>query len=519
MSRSRRRWLGLGLVAIVGAGVMALTATMGSVFACGEVGSEVQLHGVRLLTTEQFPSGEDVGLVMGGSGLPLPNFNIPGYVDAANTLYIQPSFPDLDTGYPAPYADGLFTTEYGVLSMPASLNFPTATSGPLDGFPALVTSMGQGILQLENAIQSNQLYGDTSTVFGWSQSSTIAGLEMTRLHADGVSQGDLHFVLVGDPSVPNGGILTRFDGLSLPTLGLQAEGGGTPSDLYPTDIYTLEYDGWADFPRYPINVVSDLNALLGMLTTHGLYLNDVTAPGTGGPTPDEIAAAMANPLPGSALLGTPDSLTNYFMIPQTPPLITLLESIPVIGKPLADLLGPDLTYLINLGYGDGTLGYSDTPLNVDTPLGLFPDVSPTDVFEQLITGTQTGLQNLMSDLSDPSSLISAATPLSLPSLADLGTTAGDTSAPTITDIFNNLASIPDSLGTFLMQTIDIIAAATVSLPGYDLTLFLDNLADPVNAIGLPLAADNALLTMAAGFEFALGAGALAAVVDDITGLF
>lgn len=48
--------------------------------------------------------------------------------------------------------------------------------------------------------------------------------------------------------------------------------GATPSDtIYPTNIYTLEYDGWADFPRYPLNLLSDLNAELGIAFVHGQY--------------------------------------------------------------------------------------------------------------------------------------------------------------------------------------------------------------------------------------------------------
>ena len=42
------------------------------------------------------------------------------------------------------------------------------------------------------------------------------------------------------------------------------------------------------------------------------------------------------------------------MIDETAPLVSLLPT------PLQELLGPDLTYLINLGYGDGSLGYSVT---------------------------------------------------------------------------------------------------------------------------------------------------------------
>ena len=61
------------------------------------------------------------------------------------------------------------------------------------------------------------------------------------------------------------------------------------------------------------------------------------------------------------------------------------------------MLGPDLTYLINLGYGDGSLGYSvdaDSPADVATPFGLFPDVSLSTVLSTLATDTQQGITAL-----------------------------------------------------------------------------------------------------------------------------
>ena len=59
------------------------------------------------------------------------------------------------------------------------------------------------------------------------------------------------------------------------------------------------------------------------------------------------------------------------------------------------MLGPDLTYLINLGYGDGSLGYAvtpDSPADVPTPFGLFPDVSLSTVLSTLATDTQQGIR-------------------------------------------------------------------------------------------------------------------------------
>ena len=68
------------------------------------------------------------------------------------------------------------------------------------------------------------------------------------------------FLIVGDPMNPNGGFFERFAGLQFPSLGMNFY-GATPSNPYPTTIYTIEYDSWADFPRYPLDILSDLNAI------------------------------------------------------------------------------------------------------------------------------------------------------------------------------------------------------------------------------------------------------------------
>jgi PE-PPE domain len=81
----------------------------------------------------------------------------------------------------------------------------------------------------------------------------------------------LGFTLLGDPMNPNGGLLERFVGLTLPSLGFDFYGATPPNTPYNTAIYTLEYDGFADFPQYPIDVLSDLNAVLGIHYVHGTY--------------------------------------------------------------------------------------------------------------------------------------------------------------------------------------------------------------------------------------------------------
>lgn len=75
-----------------------------------------------------------------------------------------------------------------------------------------------------------------------------------------------------------------------------------------------------------------------------------------------------------------------------------------------------------------------------------------------------------------------------------------------------------SLGALGLQTADIINAGLTSLPSYDVSLFLDHLSNPVDAIGLPLAADTGLLTAAAGIEFALTQQAVTAVIHGLASI-
>jgi len=502
MSGRKLRWL--GLVATAGAGVLGLSVVM----------NPASAH------------ADDIGLVMGGSGLPIPG---PQYVGAADGLYLNNPltglYPDL-TFYQAtpanPFGNGLFTPEglYPLFSGAVHqlyLNYPQDANG----LPSLSSSVGQGATILESTILSDEANGDASTAFGYSQSSTVASIAMKLLDPSGTPHTgplDPQFLLIADPSNPNGGLLERFNGfetmsghttvepLNLPSLGLSFD-GATPSNDFVTNIYSLEYDGFTDFPRYPLNFLSDLNAFLGIQTLHGTYLNGGV--GGSGPTAEQIANALL--LPGSAASGTTDSLTNYHMILETAPLVSLLP------KSLQELLGPDLTYLINLGYGDGTLGYSvtaDSPANVATPFGLSP-VSPATVFENLVTDTNQGIQNLMTN-TDP---YAASATASASAGADAAT-AIPAAAPTLTEIVNAISSATSTAYSTLLPTADIINALVTSVPAYDATLFADNLAtgDLLDAFGLPLAANTAIGTLAAGFEVEIITTAISQIQADFASI-
>ena len=76
--------------------------------------------------------------------------------------------------------------------------------------------------------------------------------------------------------------------------------------------------------------------------------------------------------------------------PNGLPLLEPLRLIPGIGNPLADLLQPDLTTIVNLGYGNPNFGYSTGPADVQTYFGLFPHYSQALIAQDLITGAHQG---------------------------------------------------------------------------------------------------------------------------------
>ncbi len=513
MSGRTLRIMGLGMVATAGAGLLGLAA----------------------MTQSTTAHADDIGLVLGGSGTPIPG---PEYVESAALHYLEPTYGANISFYQPTaespvYGNGLYTPEglyplTGVHTLP--LNYPAGS----DGFPADPgTSVGQGDTILTQTIESELHGGNTATVFGYSQSAGISSYVEQQLADAGIPKNDVNFLLVGDVSAPNGGLLSRFDGftttsgtvvsdpLNLPSLGVSFD-GVTPANEYATSVYSIEYDGFTDFPKYPLNFLADLNAFLGIETLHGTYLNGGDGTGGLGTGPSEADILNATRLPVSST----DTLDHYYMIttldggnttagdPITAPLVALLP------KPLQELLGPDLTYLINLGYGDGSEGYSAGDADVNSPFGLAPDVSPSQVFSTLAADTQQGIQYLSSD-TDPYASATASTGQSMAEvMAALHTDLADPSA-TITELVNALTTASSAAYSTLLPTADIINALVTSTPAYDLSLFSANIAtgDLADAFGLPLAADTALVTLAAGFEVEVIQNAASEISAAFSGLF
>ncbi len=504
----------------------SLAAASGT-YAGAEAAAANLLGGVEANVQSLFGGGAvsaaTTGLFIGGSGLPVPP---PSYLSDV-----------------LPWVN--FNGANNVLLANAQAVFTPEGLYPLTGVKSLPLniSVSEGVSILESSI-SAQLASTPVAVLGYSQSAIISSLVMqAALNGTYVPPNTgnaLTFTLIGDPMNPNGGLFERLVGLQLPSVGLDFYGATPPNTPYPTNIYTLQYDGYADFPKYPGNFLADLNAFAGIVTVHGTYpsINPNALP------------------PGDTLVELPTSpgytgVTHYYMITQPNlPLVAPIRAIPVIGPAFADLLQGPLTPLVNYGYGNPNYGYTtgveSGPLygthtnyaNVPTPFSVFPPLSDTLALgPALATGTQQGVTAFIKDLGQLSTPSLAGMSMSSGGGASLGALSLPTTLPTLppitptsiiqgiqtanTEVFGALSADLSSLYSVALPTADIANALLISMPSYDVNLVLSGLSqaiggDPIGglayAVGAPIAADIAIGTLAAGFEAEVLVYAVAAVL-------
>jgi PE-PPE domain/PE family len=479
-------------------------ASAGSTYSAAEAANASAMAGASPTVVQPTLQGTPIGLIVGGSGFPIPD---KAYI---LSVYDWSNYPihqlDLANTRSVFTPEGLYPLT-GVKDLTLDVSVPR-------GLSILDTTIKQ-------TLANNP--GGSVLVNGLSQSSIISSLEMENLAHDpnAPSSTQLGFTLLGDQMNPNGGFLARFPGypsgepLRLPSLGVTFY-GATPSDtIYPTNIFSQEYDGWADFPQYPINFISDLNAFAGIFYVHGYYPFDPNA------LPPGYAIQHLATSPGYT------GATNYYMVTNPNlPLLDPVRAIPVIGNPIADLLQPDLTTIVNLGYGDPNFGYSTGPADVQTYFGLFPHVSQALIAQDLVTGAHQGVHAFVTDIRAESSTVSLASVTS--PLADLTQQSGaNVLSATLTSAFsspdnfiealqaantnvtNAISSTAATAYSVLLPTADVVNAVVTVLPSYDVNLFLNGIQQAINgdilgglqyAFIAPLAADTGLLTLAGGIE-------------------
>jgi hypothetical protein len=157
----------------------------------------------------------------------------------------------------------------------------------------------------------------------------------------------------------------------------------------------------------------------------------------------------------------------------------------------------------------------------------------------LVSGAGQGVSAFVSDLSHLGSTSSGGPGLSLPSLTSLlsggGSGGGPLALPSVPSIQSIIAGIQaaniEIVSTFtrdvttayatLLPTADLASALLISIPSYDVNLFLGGISqalsgDPmglVNAFGEPLAADLGLGILTGGIEFFVFQNALGTIIN------
>jgi hypothetical protein len=318
-------------------------------------------------------------LIMGGTGHPLVGESddfVGPFVRDALDLYIAPTgltrAGSTDPGAYHPVA--VYTPEQ---------------FWPTDGPDLFDTSVAVGVDNLDHCLQGRTSckadhFGDDTAVatdfvvFGYSQSARIATIEKRNLMAlpDTADLG-VSFVLIANPNRPNGGLLERFTGLHIRSLGVTFD-GATPTDScdangtncrFPTADIAWQYDGWADFPRHPLNLLADLNAVAGIMFEHPHYNVSVT---------------------GAINQGTVGD-TTYYLLPATRlPLLIPLARLGVPG-PILDVLDAPLRVIVEWGYDRGVSPGDPSPATLAT-LG-----DPVTKLRNLLTAIPTGLDDGLQD--------------------------------------------------------------------------------------------------------------------------
>ena len=250
-------------------------------------------------------SGSDTAIILGGTTEPTPS---TAFAQAAENLFLNP------LGFDGGATSSTVCDMIGTDPCAAPLQVLTTPELIQQG-PSSLTAADDVVLAVENEFTANPgafTASDPLTIFGYSQSATAESIAMSRLAADHIPSADLHFVFIGDPSLPDGvwpNLVPDLDSLFgtsvtntlLTDLGFdEVLGNLTPTDIYPTTIYTLDGDGVAQFQQD-----FESGGLLG--TIEGLFVQHVEYLGL---TPTEIADATTTTHDLLTYVDIPDNFNN-----------------------------------------------------------------------------------------------------------------------------------------------------------------------------------------------------------------
>ena len=309
-------------------------------------------------------SADSTALILGRTSVPTPD---DAYVEIVKNQYIGPTHPRQDINYVAvttpqefwPLSTLLFRIP-GLLLGPREIWGPGGPGWPdepwwkLSGLFDLTVdqSLYAGVADLEQAMA--QYGNDNLVIYGYQQGAAVANVEKRKLaeqYPVGTKAPDIDFVLGGDPNLPNGGFASRFAGLYIPILDLYYNGPAPTDTQFDTTVIVRQYD-FEDFPLYPLNIVADLNAILGAIYVN-FYGFDVSL------APD--------PSTSPAIQSQHGDTTYYFFPTADLPLFGPLRSLGV-PESVIDVVEPVFRVIVELGYD------RSIPLWEPTPARLFPEL-------------------------------------------------------------------------------------------------------------------------------------------------
>jgi PE-PPE domain len=251
-------------------------------------------------------AGSDTAIILGGTTEPTPS---TAFAQAAEDLYLHPL--GFDDGATASTVCDMIGTD------PCAAPLQVLTTPELiQQGPSSLTGADDVVLAVENEFNADPGAFNAEhplTIFGYSQSATAESVAMTRLEEAGIPSDDLHFVFIGDPSLPGGvwpNLVPDMDSVLgssltntlLTDLGIDGVLGNlTPDDLYPTTIYSLDGDGVADFQQ-DFNAGGLLQTIEGLFVQHAEYL---------GLTPTQVADATTSTDGDLTLVDISDNINNF----------------------------------------------------------------------------------------------------------------------------------------------------------------------------------------------------------------
>lgn len=355
---------------------------------------------VRLLATQ-------TALIMNGTFFP---YTSPAWVEQAMGAFIAPTLGEGYTGV------GVDTPEqFWPVTGLASMSFNKSIQA---GY-AIIDAQVHDTLAAEG-------FRTPQAVFGYSQSAIIASVEKRTLAAEYADRKEIppvSFVMIGNPYRPNGGFLSRFH-LAAAVLTPWTDMTSTPTDTHFVTVdIARQYDVWADFPTYPLNLLADINAAFG--TWNHWYLPDSLPLGF---YSDVIETVSLDPSSPDYVPGTTSQVygdTTYYMIPSEH--LPMYYPLRWIGLgPLVDVIEPLTKVFVDLGY-DRT-----TPYGVPTRMRLIPDISNLANAGEFVTDVRHALEQggqALGDLLRPDQTAVVTSSISAAAEAEIPTPAVPTTAP------------------------------------------------------------------------------------------